>query len=124
MMPVVVVGILALAALAYVVAGVVGPADEAGARTSGRHDELERRGRAALVAIIDLEDERDAGKLSSTDFEALVGTYEQEALAAVNALDELERAGADEAVEQEIAAARERLRSASQRPTPPEPGPR
>jgi hypothetical protein len=124
MMPAVVVTILALAGLAYVAAALASPAEGGPAPADGRHADLERRAHAALVAIIDLEDERDAGKLTTEDFEALVGAYEKDALAALDALDELGRAGPDDPVEREIAAVKARLRAASQSPTSPEPGPR
>ena len=124
MMPGAVVAILALAGLAYAAAALASPAEEAPAPADGRRADLERRARAALVAIVDLEDERDAGKLTHGDFEALVGTHEQEALAALDALDELEGVGPDDPVEREIAAVKARLRAASQSPTSPEPGPR
>jgi hypothetical protein len=124
MMPAVVVAILALAGLAYVAAALASPAEGVPPPADGRRADLDRRAHAALVAIIDLEDERDTGKLTMKDFEALVGAYEQDALAALEALDELDGAGPDDPLEREIAAVKARLRAASQSPTSPEPGPR
>jgi hypothetical protein len=141
-MSVVVVGILALAALAYVASALGKPdrtapgrgglgrtAEQRGGlgRTAEQRGglgrtaeetrpdpaevELERQARAALVAIVDLENERDVGKLTSEDFEALVGTYEHEALAALRGLDDVRSGGEADAVERDIAAVRARLRT-------------
>jgi hypothetical protein len=68
-------------------------------------EEAEARKRAALEAIIDMENERAAGKLSAADFEALRGQYEVEAVRALKELDALTgRVGTDDAaLESEIA---------------------
>jgi hypothetical protein len=125
-MAVVVVGILALAALAYVAGGLRSPGPPASAPAGPAEVELERRARAALVAIVDLENERDTGKLRAGDFDALVGTYEDEALEALRDLDEVRSAAGVDAVEREIAAVRARLRSrpsrSAARPSPPRRG--
>jgi hypothetical protein len=110
-MSIVVVGILALAALAYVAAALDRPQGAASGLTGAAEVELERRARAALVAIVDLENERDVGKLTAQDFDDLVGTYEDEALTALRALDDVRSAGASDAVERDIAAVRARLRT-------------
>ena len=80
--------------------------------------ELESKKRAALVAIIDIENERDVGKLSSADFAVLRDEYETEAVAALIELDALRGSPGDDAgLEAEIAAIRERLAdSHSQKP--------
>ena len=125
-MSVVVVGILALAALAYVAGALRSPGPPAPAPADHAEVELERRARAALVAIVDLENERDTGKLRAGDFDALVGTYEDEALEALRDLDEVRSAAGVDAVEREIAAVRARLRSrpsrSAARPSPPRRG--
>ena len=103
------IAILACAALAYVVAPLrAGPRSEP---PDGSATEAEAAGRkrAALTAILDLENERDVGKLSLADFEALRAEYEAQALAALAELDALESTGGDDAVEAEIAAVRARL---------------
>jgi hypothetical protein len=110
-MSVVVVGILALVALAYVAGALLEPGPPAPAPAGPAEVELERRARAALVAIVDLENERDTGKLRAGDFDALVGTYEDEALAALRDLDDVRSGAGVDAVEREIAAVRARLRS-------------
>jgi hypothetical protein len=105
-----VVAALALLAVAYVAAA-LRDGDEAERDQSMDAAELAGRKRAALTAILDMEEERDAGKLSPADFAVLRREYEAEAAAALAELDELS-AGADpeEAdVEAEIAAIRARL---------------
>ncbi|HEY7876332.1 MAG TPA: 50S ribosomal protein L32, partial [Actinomycetota bacterium] len=79
--------------------------------------DLVGRKRAALTAILDMEDERDAGKLSDVDFAALRHEYEAEAAAALVELDALRGSGGtiDESLEAEIAAIRARLQDDSPR---------
>lgn len=103
------VGLAALAALAYVAAPIRrGPRVQS--TDPGRLEEVEARKRAALTAIVDLESERDAGKLSESDFESLHASAEAEALAALAEADLLANAEAEDAdLEREIAAMRERL---------------
>lgn len=103
------IAFLACAALAYVMAPLrfgprAEPVDE-----SLLASEAAGRKRAALTAILDLETERDIGKLSPADFEALRAEYEAQALAALAELDALESARGDDALESEIAAVRARL---------------
>lgn len=77
--------------------------------------------RAALVAIVDLENERAVGKMSEEDFDALKAEYEAQALSALRAADALRDTagrsahgqGWDDDLELEIAAIRERLRCPS-----------
>lgn len=71
--------------------------------------EIEERKYAALTAILDLESERDVGKLSEIDFNELRSTYELEAIDALHELDGLERTGGRDPLEDEILAVRERL---------------
>lgn len=74
-------------------------------------DELDARKRAALVAIVDLEDEHEVGKLSNTDLNSLRATYEAEALDALRELDALrDSTFDDDELEIEIAAMREQLK--------------
>jgi hypothetical protein len=110
-----VVVLLGLAAIAYI-ASALGPgsprdgseAGPAGPRAA-RASEAEARKRVALGAIVDLHEERTLGKLSDADFDALVATYEQEALAALRELDSLHAPTADADLEREIAAVRRSL---------------
>lgn len=73
--------------------------------------------RAALMAIVDIENERAVGKMSQADFDALKAEYEGQALTALRTADALRASAArshepewDDELELEIAAVRERLR--------------
>lgn len=106
----IIVVVLAVAALIYVIAPLrrddqrelpVGPSLE--------EDALERKG-TALTAILDLEDEARVGKLTQEELETLRSEYEREALVALEELDRIAGPpGADDALEAEIAAMKERL---------------
>lgn len=106
----IVIGILAVAAVAYVVAPVgrlrKPMEDEA------TESEAEEKKRVALTGILDLEEERDAGKLSDGEFQELRTRYEQDAVVALHAMDEDEEPEEtiEERLEREIAGAREKLR--------------
>lgn len=103
------VGLAALGALAYVVMPLArGPRTQS--IDPGRVEEAEARKRVALSAIIDLESERDAGKLSEADFDMLRKSAELEALAALAEADLVaSRDLNDDDLEREIAEMRERL---------------
>lgn len=105
----IIVGVAALAALAYVVAPLArGPRTQN--NDPGRLEEAEARKEAALTAIIDLEAERDAGKLSASDFDLLRDSAEAEALAALAEADLVASSDLDDDdLEREIAEMRERL---------------
>ena len=105
----IIIGALAIAAIAYIVApiGRVRRAvDEAEFETVA-----EEKKRVALTGILDLEEERDGGKLSEPEFVDLRARYERDA---VQALKELDSAGSgshlENHLEEEIAAARDKLR--------------
>ncbi len=74
--------------------------------------------RAALMAIVDIENERAVGKMSQADFDAHKAEYEAQALTALRAADALRASPArpphepewEDELELEIAAVRERLR--------------
>lgn len=100
----IVVALLAASALALVLAPLRGELHRdlpgAGATT----DAAVAKKDAALTAIIDLENEREVGKLSQPDFETLRVQYEQEALEALRELETIELATAgDDELEAEIA---------------------
>ncbi len=87
-------------------------------------EEANAKKRAALVAIVDIENERATGKLSQTDFVALRSEYETKALLALREADALrDSTFDDDELEKEIAAIRERLRcpkcGAARRPGEP-----
>jgi hypothetical protein len=103
------VGLAAVVALTYVAVPIArGPRVQL--RDPGRVEEAEARKRSALTAIIDLEAERDAGKLSETDFDALRASAEAEALAALAEVDLVASTDLDDDdLEREIAEMRQRL---------------
>jgi hypothetical protein len=98
-----VVALAAIGVLAWVLSPLRRPEkDRADARTLT--DEADARKRAALGAIVDLEDDRSVGKLAEDDFESLKRQYEAEAVAAMTELDALEAAGSEpDELEAEIA---------------------
>ena len=105
--PGLVVALLAIVALIYVSAPIRRP--PAVLDDDGPTSEAEARKVAALTAILDLESERDVGKLSDADLAELRSTYEYEALAALAELDAAEALPAADPLEHEIAALRHRL---------------
>lgn len=98
---------IALLALVYVLRPLLSPLPET--RWVGERD-AELRKAQALDAILDLEAELAAGKLSRDDFEAFKEGYERDALSAMRELDVVSRGIEDDDVEAEIAAARAQLR--------------
>jgi hypothetical protein len=91
---------------------------------AGALEEARTRKRDALVAILDLENERATGKLSESDFVALRLECEAQALTALREADALRDSTVDDdELEAEIAALRERLRcpncGAARRPGEP-----
>jgi hypothetical protein len=106
--PGLIIGLLAVLALAYV----TGPfRDERGDAPAADPDRLlEERKLAALTAILDLESERDVGKLSEEDLAELRVTYEAEALSALHELESDPAASSTGgSLEREIAQVRARL---------------
>ena len=107
MIPGLVVALLAIVALIYVTTPIRrAPAvlDDDGATS-----EAEARKVAALTAILDLESERDVGKMSEADLVELRSTYEHNALAALAELDAAEALSGADPLEHEIAALRRRI---------------
>ena len=73
--------------------------------------EADAEKRAKLGALVELEEERVAGKLSEPDFELLRRQYEAEAIAALKKLDSLgEDTVPEDELESEIARVKARLR--------------
>lgn len=64
---------------------------------------------AALAGIIDVEQEHDAGKMTTQDFRSLRAEYERDAVAALNELDVLATGSFDDDLEREIAEVRQKL---------------
>lgn len=109
---VVVIAMLTIAAVAYIVAPI------GRTRRSVEESDLESRAeekkRVALTGILDLEEERDAGKLSEAEFADLRARYEREVIQALHEIDQgAEQGGFEDRLEREIAAARKRLRCAT-----------
>ena len=104
-----IIAVLAIAALAYVIAPI-----RRGSKTLNEvpgTNEAEEKKRVALVGILDLEEERDGGKLSDTEFTALRARYETDVVAALQELDEPEGSESlEQRLEQEIATARARMK--------------
>jgi rubrerythrin len=104
-----VIVVAALGALAYVAFPIWRGGGSLVGEVSTRADEAAGRKRAALDAIVDLEEERAAGKLSESDFTNLLARYERDAVRALDDLDAARAPGTDADLEAEIAAARARL---------------
>ena len=101
--------VLAVAALVYVAIPLRrGPRLEVDAAPTAQEEAQDDKV-LALAAIVDLEQERDAGKLSREDFAFLRDEYERDALEALRKLDASGNASLDDELEKEIAAARQRL---------------
>lgn len=110
MIPVLLIAALGVAVLAWVVLPMRrGPQlDEP--LPSQHLEEANAKKRAALVAIVDLENERATGKLSESDFAVLRTEYETQALVALREADALrDSTFDDDELEKEIAVLRERL---------------
>ena len=111
MIPALVIAMLACVALAAVIAPLRrGETTEQMDLTA----ELEEKKMVALHAILDLESERDVGKLTESDFNELRAVYEAAALDLIHRLDATDLADPDPAessdpLEREIALVRKRL---------------
>ena len=103
----VIVGVAAIVGLVYVSRPLFAAA--APRLESTRSDALIRKVRS-LEAILDLEQELAAGKISDDDYATFKETYERDAVAAMRELDVVSQGIQDEDLEAEIAAARAELR--------------
>ena len=105
-----VIAALAVAALAFVAAPIRRKEQDV---VTDPALELEEQKMVALTAILDLESERDVGKLSEEDFAELRAVYEVQALDALHRLDGVTAPAADstDPLETEIARVRARLSS-------------
>lgn len=107
MIAVIVVTVVGILSLAYVAKPLFTEAAEK--LGSARSDALLRKIRA-LEAILDLEGELAAGKLSTDDYETFKEIHERDALSAMRELDVVAQGIRDTDLEAEIAAARADLR--------------
>ncbi len=110
MIPAALVVLATLALLAYVSAPLRRSAGRDLLETEGAHDEAEADKRVALISLVELEQDRDAGKVDEHDYEELKSEYEVEAVAALRRLDQVEGSTSDDDLESEIARIRTQLR--------------
>jgi hypothetical protein len=120
--PAVIVAVLALLVLAWV----LGPIRRGVRRdtdVASQHvEEAVAQKDAALDAMVDIENERELGKLSDADFKALRAEYERDALSALRALETAESDDVDDQLEAEIAAMKAQLGGGSSATTCPDCG--
>ena len=109
-MAIVLVAVVAVLLLLFVLGPLRSSSQVVPSQATLRRAELAGRKRAALEAILDMEGERDAGKLSPEDYEVLRREYELEAITALRELDRVSEepgiAPGDDELEAEIAALR------------------
>lgn len=109
MIAAILVALLACAALAFVVSPLrKGPRSDK-VTTDEVFEEAGAKKRAALVAILDMEEEKAVGKLSDVDFKVLRSQYEAEAVAALKELDAVRSENNDAEIEAEIARLKESM---------------
>ena len=105
----IIVAALVLAALVYVIRPLA-RATRIPDSTPTELDAANARKQTALSAIVELEEERELGKLGEADFESLRAQYEAEALEALKDLDAVEQVTEpQDPLEAEIAAVRKQL---------------
>ena len=105
--------VLALSAAWYVVAALRG-GKRSITESADEVADADADKRVKLGALVELEEERVAGKLSEPDFEVLRRQYESEAITALKRLDSLTGTAAPEdELEAEIARVKSRLRCPS-----------
>ena len=105
----VIVTVLAIAGLVFVLVPLAKGSVVENEDASPAIDDAREKKNAALAGIVDLEQERDAGKMTPEDFDALRTDYERDVIEALNELDEVGSDQADEDLEREIADARQKL---------------
>jgi hypothetical protein len=103
----------ALALLAYVAAPLRGSGDKRIPEGDGARDDAEADKRVALVSLLELEQDRDSGKLTDSDYESLKRDYEVEAVAALRRLDDVDDTQPDDELETEIARIKSQLKCPS-----------
>lgn len=110
MIPILVVTVCAVLALLYVATPLRRGAPHAHGDEDPEVVEAEAVKRVALMGILDLEEERDAGKLRQPDYESLRAEYEVRAVIALRQADRARSPEPDDDLEAEIAALREEMR--------------
>ncbi len=102
MIEAIVVGLLVLAAAAFVSQPMRRGPRRDDVTASQAVEEAGERKRSALRAILDMEEEKAVGKLSDGDFKVLRSQYEAEAVAALKELDAVRVENSDAELEDEI----------------------
>ena len=117
MIPALIVIAGALALLAYVIAPLRSSGDKRLPEKDGAREDAEADKRVALVSLLELEQDRDSGKLTESDYDSLRKDYEVEAVAALRRLDEVDEVDdapiADDDLESEIARIKAQLKCPS-----------
>ena len=99
----VIVAVAAVGALAWVTLPVRIGGPRIAEEESPEAADASARKNTALVALLELEEERDSGKLSTDDYKDLRGQYEREAINALNDADAVSVSESeDDVVEAEI----------------------
>lgn len=104
----VILAVFTLIALVYVTSPFRGDRRRKETRVSPVVEAAREKKRLALTAIVDIDDENEAGKLAEPDHRALRVRYEREALAALREL-EYAKSARDAEVEEEIARVKKAL---------------
>ena len=108
-MATIIVTVLAIVGLAFVLLPLAKGAVRERDDDASPVDEARDKKLSALAGIVDLEQERDAGKMTPEDFRSLRSEYERDALEALDELDRLGTDPADDQLEREIADAKQKL---------------
>ena len=103
-----IVAILMLVAVAYVVAPLLKKETDTFAPSDEGFEAREEK-RRALEAILDLENDLESGKITADEHDVLRAEHERDALDSMRELDVLEVTASDTAIENAIAAERERI---------------
>lgn len=114
MIPALVVIAGALALLAYAIAPLRSSGDKRLPEKDEAREDAEADKRVALISLLELEQDRDSGKLTESDYDSLRKDYEVEAVAALRRLDDVDDAPeADDDLESEIARIKAQLKCPS-----------
>lgn len=113
MIPIVIVSVLAAAALIYVAAPLRTRRENGVDETDFVVQEAAARTQTALGALMDLDEDRESGRLTDPDYRSLRQRYEVEAVDALRKADALRRDGSEDEVEGEIERIKRRLRCPS-----------
>ena len=114
MIPALVIAAAAVAALVYVTLPLRRERPATAPEEAPEAAEAAARKNTALMALLDLEDERDTGKLAGRDYEVMRARYENEAVSAMREADAVHGPGpGDDELEAEIDRIKQALRCPS-----------